>query len=137
MSGQNPLEILARPFENPQPLHLWPWLVLLSFTISSEIYYLLHWLVFYSLMAGNLYHHLGQLQLQSSTFPPPLQGEFGKLPEGYLALLLIPLKYTVFAISIIHSSARKSPHGNKYNSVHRSNTLPQVFNLIVLFTSTA
>lgn len=46
-----------------QPLQSWPWLILLSFTFLSEIYYLLPWLVFYGLMTSNRSHHQGQLQL--------------------------------------------------------------------------
>lgn len=63
--GTDTIEIQTRPFTNPpQPLQSWPWLILLSFTFLSEIYFVLPWLVFYGLMTCNRSHHQGQLQLQ-------------------------------------------------------------------------
>lgn len=61
--GQTQLKFRPGPSLTPQPLQSWPWLILLSFTFLSEIYYLLPWLVFYGLMTSNRCHHQGQLQL--------------------------------------------------------------------------
>lgn len=61
--GQTQLKFRPGPSLTPQPLQSRPWLILLSFTFLSEIYYVLPWLVFYGLMTGNRSHHQGQLQL--------------------------------------------------------------------------
>lgn len=66
--GQIQLRFRPGPSLTPQPLQSWPWLILLSFTFLSEIYYLLPWLVFYGLMTSNRSHHQGQSQLHPLCF---------------------------------------------------------------------
>lgn len=64
--GRDTIEIQAWFLTNTPPavtVLAWPWMILLSFTFLSEIYYLLLWLVFYGLMTSNRSHHQGQLQL--------------------------------------------------------------------------